>query len=179
MSNDPDTLAALIDGGSLVRDRDENGLVFATHSTRDAGTVEVRVERRLRTFKRGVRPKIDGSRVSRVVFYVRERTVKVEDHQDGDVDEELFGGSEQRRTLLADIQVEEATYSTLELANDFAIRYFVKKFFRSASRNLDQRSLEEAQMRKGLLEELDEEGSDGMFRRMVEVQRAEEKTEVE
>ncbi|KAK0283572.1 hypothetical protein LTR35_001893 [Friedmanniomyces endolithicus] len=179
MSNDPDTLAALIDGGSLVRDRDENGLVFATHSTRDAGTVEVRVERGLRTFKRGVRPKIDGSLVSRVVFYVRERTVKVEDHQNGDVDEELFGGDEPRRTLLSDTQVEEATYSTLKLANDFAIRYFVKKAFRSASRNLDQRSLEEAQMRKGLLEELDEEGRDGMFRRTVEVEKTEEKTEVE
>ncbi|KAK0878462.1 hypothetical protein LTR02_012066 [Friedmanniomyces endolithicus] len=179
MSNDPDTLAALIEGGSLVRDRDENGLVFATHSTKHAGTVEVRVERRLRTFKRGVRPRLDGGLVSCVVFSVRERTVKVEDHQDVDVDKELFGGDEPRRTLLADIQVEEATYSTLELANDFAIKHFVKMAFRSASRNLDQRSLEEAQMRKGLLEELDEEGSDGMFRRTVEVEKGKEKTEVE
>ncbi|KAK1820337.1 hypothetical protein LTR12_005200 [Friedmanniomyces endolithicus] len=179
ISNDPDTLAALIEGGSLVRDRDENGLVFATHSTKHAGTVEVRVERRLRTFKRGVRPRLDGGLVSRVVFSVRERIVKVEDHQDDDVDKELFGGDEPRRTLLADIQVEEATYSTLELANDFAIKHFVKMAFRSASRNLDQRSLEEAQMRKGLLEELDEEGSDGMFRRTVEVEKGEEKTEVE
>ncbi|KAK0835822.1 hypothetical protein LTR73_000322 [Friedmanniomyces endolithicus] len=179
ISNDPDTLAALIDGGSLVRDRDENGLVFATHSTKDAGVVEVRVERRLRTFKRSVRPKIDGGLVSRVVYSVRERTVKVEDHQDDDGDTELFGGDEARRTLLADIQVEEATYSTLELATDFAIKHFVKMAFRSASCNLDQRSLEEAQMRKGLLDELDEEGSDGMFRRTVEVEKGEEKTEVE
>jgi len=179
ISNDPDTLAALIDGGSLVRGRDENGLVFATHSMKDAGVVEVRVERRLRTFKRGVRPKIDGGLVSRVVYSVRERTVKVEDHQDDDGDTELFGGDEARRTLLADIQVEEATYSTLELATDFAIKHFVKMAFRSASCNLDQRSLEEAQMRKGLLDELDEEGSDGMFRRTVEVEKGEEKTEVE
>ncbi|TKA51534.1 hypothetical protein B0A55_12292, partial [Friedmanniomyces simplex] len=177
ISNNPDTLAALIDGGSLVRERDGNGLVLATHSTKDAGMIEVRVERRLRTFKRGVRPNIDGGLVSRVVYSVRERTVRLES-QDGDVDQELFG-EEPRRTLLADVQVEEATYSMLELANDFAIKHFVKKAFRSSSRNLDQRSLEEAQMREQLMQALHEDGEDGMFKRMVEIERGGEKTEVE
>ncbi|KAK3647179.1 hypothetical protein LTR22_013972 [Elasticomyces elasticus] len=170
---DPAISAEMIQGAGLVWNLNEHGLVHATITTR-GGIVETRVEQRLHARKPNEpQPKIDREELlKRTVYYVKERRVKiercVEASEDESVNAELFGEDTEVttiRTLLSDKTVDETAYSALELANEYAIRHWTKKVWRSSSRNLDQRTLEETELRQELVHELQGQQDDSLFER--------------
>ncbi|KAK4896982.1 hypothetical protein LTR27_005229 [Elasticomyces elasticus] len=168
-TSDPGIWTAMRERGNLVWESDEHGLIHATNTTH-CGTVETRVEGRLHARKPDVQqPKIDKNRVSRTVYYVKERRVKIERcvkaSDNESVDAELFGEDAEAttiRTLLSDQTVDETAYSALELANKYAIGHWTKKVWHSTSVNLDQRTLEETDLREELVHELQDK-QDGTF----------------
>ncbi|KAK4954409.1 hypothetical protein LTR10_007840 [Elasticomyces elasticus] len=170
---DPAISAEMIQGAGLVWNLNEHGLVYATITTR-GGIVETRVEQRLHARKPNEQqPKIDPDELlKRTVYYVKERRVKiercVEASEDESVNAELFGEDTEVttiRTLLSDKTVDETAYSALELANEYAIRHWTKKVWQSSSRNLDQRTLEETELRQELVHELQDQQDDSLFER--------------
>ncbi|KAK5708645.1 hypothetical protein LTR17_020477 [Elasticomyces elasticus] len=183
-SSDPGIWAAMRESGNLVWELDEHGLIHATNTTH-CGTVETRVEGRLHARKPDVQqPKIDKNRVSRTVYYVKERRVKIERHvqtpEDESVDAELFGEDAEVttiRTLLSDKTVDETTYSALELANKYAIKHWTKEVWHSTSMNLDQRTLEETDLREELVHELQDQQDDTFFERVETFECADGTTE--
>ncbi|KAK5740384.1 hypothetical protein LTR17_004647 [Elasticomyces elasticus] len=183
-TSDPGIWTAMRERGNLVWESDEHGLVHATNTTH-CGTVETRVEGRLHARKPDVQqPKIDKNRVSRTVYYVKERRVKiercVETSEDEGVDVELFGGHAEVttiRTLLSDKTVDETAYSALELANKYAIKHWTKEVWHSTSVNLDQRTLEETDLREELVHELQDQQDDTFFERVETFECADGTTE--
>ncbi|KAK5688689.1 hypothetical protein LTS10_000667 [Elasticomyces elasticus] len=183
-SSDPGIWAAMRERGNLVWELDEHGLIHATNTTH-CGTVETRVEGRLHARKPDVQqPSIDRNRVSRTVYYVKERRVKiercVETSEDESVDAELFGGHTEVttiRTLLSDKTVDETAYSALELANKYAIKHWTKEVWHSTSVNLDQRTLEETDLREELVHELQDQQDDTFFERVETFECADGTTE--
>ena len=59
MSNNMATKIAMARGGTLERGEDDDGLAYGTHTMKDAGTIEVRVVREMRTHSDGVQLKVD------------------------------------------------------------------------------------------------------------------------
>ncbi|KAK3067875.1 hypothetical protein LTR53_014982 [Teratosphaeriaceae sp. CCFEE 6253] len=163
---------AMARSGKLERDLDDRGLVYGTHHMSGAGAVEVRVARGMRTFTDGIQLDADDACLPRRIYFVRVRVWRAERPAEGDeTDAELFGGDddEAQRKLVSQFDLHNAAYSVLELANGQAVEHFLSKAWCSTSMNLDQRSLEKAQMREQMLSELEGEGGDGLFKRSAEV----------
>ncbi|KAK3110493.1 hypothetical protein LTR53_015163 [Teratosphaeriaceae sp. CCFEE 6253] len=172
VTHDLDLKVAMARSGKLERDLDDKGLVYGTHHMSGAGTVEVRVARSMRTFTDGIQLDVDDACLPRRIYFVRVRVWRAERPAEGDeTDAELFGGDddEAQRKLVSQFDLHNAAYSVLELANGQAVEHFLSKAWCSTSMNLDQRSLEKAQMREQLLSELEGEGGDGLFKRSAEV----------
>ncbi|KAK3645705.1 hypothetical protein LTR56_008892 [Elasticomyces elasticus] len=182
---DPVIFAEMIRSAGLVWNLNEHGLVYATVTT-PGGIVETRVEQRLHARKPNEQqPKIDREELlSRTVYYVKERRVKIERcvkaSEDESVDAELFGEDAEVttiRTLLSDKTVDETAYSALELANKYAIKHWTKEVWHSSSVNLDQRTLEETDLREELVHELQDQQDDTFFERVETFECADGTTE--
>ncbi|EMC99030.1 hypothetical protein BAUCODRAFT_388387 [Baudoinia panamericana UAMH 10762] len=170
ISNNPAMHAALILGGNLARKLDDNGCFSATHQC-SAGTLEVRVERRLQTVTSGCRPDFGaGGHLSRNLYVVKERstinTRQTSTTEGSTLDADLFG-EEPENTVAREIIADDVVYSALELANDQAIRHFVEKTVRPTL-NLTAWNCAKTGERNRLSELLAEQGEDAMFRQVGE-----------
>jgi len=146
-------------GFTIQYTKDEDGLKLWTLTTKEAGAMQVRVERRMRTYQQGILPQSKDHWAPKTVYFVKQRvTSKV-------TGDELFeAGSE---TVL-ESNVEDTAYTTLDLANTKAIEFFVKESYRPKSASLTLRDLALKAERQRLVAELDAEGEGARFKSSVD-----------
>ncbi|KAK5110192.1 hypothetical protein LTR62_006188 [Meristemomyces frigidus] len=129
ISNCPDTLLAFATNATQERNMDENGLASAVTTGNNAGVVEVQIERRMRAHGDGVVPDPGGYWAPRNIYFVKKSiTTKSAPPKDLDNhDADLFGEDEPAEPIVVNVNeivVGNKVYTTIEQANNAAIKYF-------------------------------------------------------
>ena len=145
------------------------GMEFHELKGSDGGIRQVRVARFMQTYRKGVLPQSKDGWTPRTVFFVKQRTVTTsKDEKEGEEEDELFGETVNRNVIREiKVDVENEAYTILDLANETAIKKFVKMAFTPQSGNLTLRQMEIQQEEARLLKEL-EEDEDGLFHEHAE-----------
>ena len=132
---------------------------FLTLEGKDTGIVQVRVAQYMRSHDERILPQSKEGWTPRTVFFVKERVTT----KSGD---EMF---ERSREKVVEKNVNDTVYTTLDLANTEAVRYFVSRTFRPTSGHLRRREMEIQDVEEELVGELDEDESE-MFCQKIEDQ---------
>ncbi|KAI7083990.1 hypothetical protein KC356_g7116 [Hortaea werneckii] len=167
---------------SLNRQNLNNGILYTLDSP--AGTVQVRVQQYQRSFQEEIRPSESVAWVSRTTYTVMQRqtetarstnTVTVTEKEfDPTLDEEHDITTEKEVLTVRESQKEEVignfVYTTPDLANDAALRYFIAETYHPKTINLNVRDLERADLIKGYKEKYEGQGEEDtpLFREVVE-----------
>ncbi|KAK4540219.1 hypothetical protein LTR36_009717 [Oleoguttula mirabilis] len=161
MALDPDLNDAIhtSEDYDIRTSRNEDDLVRYTVKLEE-GSVQVQVVARMRTYQDHIKPSDTAEWRGRRVYTVRQRTVTRPPASD-----ELF---DEAQDSVRDLIVDDHVYSSLDLANKCALDHFVNEHFHCPSANLDFRQSQRAELRAGLLQELEAEGNGALFKRQVE-----------
>lgn len=145
----------------------EDGMKLFTMEWDDVGIVEVRVASFMRAYGDRILPQSKAGWAPKDIFRVMERRTT----RSGDAMFEAVKERERERP------VDHTDYTTLELANAEAVKYFVKRTFTPTSGRLTERDAEIQEVENELMVELNKD-EDQLFYRKVEDPSAGETLEV-
>ncbi|KAI6912480.1 hypothetical protein KC318_g1954 [Hortaea werneckii] len=184
VAHDPQLNDAIHAGNdwSLSRQNLNSGILYTLDCP--AGTVQVRVQQYQRSFQEQIRPSDSVAWVSRTTYTVMQRRIETaREKKTVTVTEKqldpLFGEEDDVMTkkevdTVHDTHTEGVVgnfvYTTPDLANDAAMRYFITKTYHPETINLTVRDLERADLIKGYKAKYEGHGEEdvSLFREMFE-----------
>jgi hypothetical protein len=141
-----------VDGHSpmtLTQSFGEHGEMRCKIVNRLVGTLNLKVQRFLRTLQDGIAPSSKIGWVPRTIYTVRRRFTKEV------VDRGEVLDKTESRTMTSEELVNDLCFSALEIANECAIDAFVASTYRPSTSRLQVIDAEKAQLRQNLREQID------------------------